>query len=375
MRTRAAVLREVGHAAPFAHSRPLTIEDVHLEPPGPGEVLVAVRSAGLCHSDLSVVNGDRPRPVPMALGHEAAGEVVEVGAGVESVRMGDHVVMVFVPGCGSCRPCREGRPALCEPGAVANTAGTLLSGHRRLRDSQGGTLHHHLGCSAFAEYAVVSEHSLVVIDPDLPWDLAAVFGCAVLTGAGAVINTGRAQPGSTIAIVGLGGVGLAAVLAAAAQDCERIVAVDLHADKLAIATSVGATDVVQAGEGAAEVIRDLTAGGVDLAVELAGSVPAFETAYRATRRGGTTVTGGLPHPTALWSVSPAQLVADERTIKGSYIGSCVPSRDIPAFLTMHREGRLPVEKLLGDRIGLDAINEGLDALESGHALRQIVRIS
>jgi len=373
--TRAAVLREVGRAAPFAHSRPLTVEDVHLDPPGPGEVLVAVRSAGLCHSDLSVVNGDRPRPVPMALGHEAAGEVLEVGAGVGSVRQGDHVVMVFVPGCGSCRPCSEGRPALCEPGAVSNAAGTLLSGHRRLRDAGGDPLHHHLGCSAFAEHAVVSEHSLVVIDPDLPWDLAAVFGCAVLTGAGAVINTGQAAPGSTIAVVGLGGVGLAAVLAAVAQDCRRIIAVDVHADKLALALSLGATDAVEASGDAGDAIREITGGGVDLAVELAGSVPAFDTAYRATRRGGTTVTGGLPHPSALWSVSPAQLVAEERTIKGSYIGSCVPSRDIPSFLAMHREGRLPVEKLLGERIGLDAINEGLDALAGGHALRQIVRIS
>jgi len=375
VRTRAAVLREVGRPAPFAHSRPLSVEEVQLDPPGPGEVLVAVRSAGLCHSDLSVVNGNRPRPVPMALGHEAAGEVLEVGAGVSSVRQGDHVVMVFVPGCGSCRPCDEGRPALCEPGAVSNTAGTLLSGHRRMRDAKGGELHHHLGCSAFAEHAVVSEHSLVVIDPELPWDLAAVFGCAVLTGAGAVINTGQAAPGSTIAVVGLGGVGLAAVLAALAQDCRQVIAVDVHADKLALALSLGATDAVEANQDTAEVIREISGGGVDLAVELAGSVPAFETAYRATRRGGTTVTGGLPHPAELWSVSPAQLVADERTIKGSYIGSSVPSRDIPSFLALHRNGRLPVEKLLGERIGLDAINEGLDTLASGHALRQIVRIS
>jgi alcohol dehydrogenase len=372
MRTRAAVLREVGATAPYATSRPLQVEDVELAPPGPGEVLVGVRAAGLCHSDLSVVNGDRPRPVPMALGHEAAGEILEVGVGVTDVRVGDHVVMVFVPSCGACVPCRESRPALCEPGAVSNTAGTLLSGARRITDAAGQDLHHHLGCSAFSDLAIVSARSVVVVDDDLPWDQAALFGCAVLTGVGAVVNTAQVRLGQSVAVVGLGGVGLNALLAAVASGASEVVAIDRFEDKLAIARDLGATHTVLADADAAEHVRDLTNGGVDVAVEMAGSVPAFETAYRATRRGGTTVTGGLPNPSALWSVSPVHLVAEERTIKGSYIGSAVPHRDIPRYVDLFRAGQLPVDRLLGDHVPLADINLALDHLDSGHALRQIV---
>ncbi|MEI9985985.1 MAG: alcohol dehydrogenase catalytic domain-containing protein [Aliidongia sp.] len=204
MKVRAAVLREMGLPAPYAESRPLSIEELDLAAPGPGEVLVRVKAAGLCHSDLSVIAGVRPRPTPMALGHEAAGIVEECGAGVDDLAPGDHVVMVFVPSCGHCLPCAEGRPALCEPGAAANGAGTLLSGARRLGQAGGGTVHHHLGVSAFAEYAVVSRRSLVKIDQSLPLDEAALFGCAVLTGVGAVVNTAKVQAGATVAVVGLG---------------------------------------------------------------------------------------------------------------------------------------------------------------------------
>lgn len=374
MRTRAAVLRTVGAQHPYATSRPLTVESVDLAAPGDGEVLLAVRAAGLCHSDLSVVNGERPRPVPMAIGHEAAGEVLEVGRGVTTVRPGDHVVLVFVPSCGSCRPCQEGRPALCEPGAAANTAGTLLGGARRITDHEGQRVNHHLGCSAFAEHAVVSERSVVRVDDDLPWEQAALFGCAVLTGVGAVVNTARVSLGQSVAVVGLGGVGLNALLAAVAAGAGEVVAVDVHDDKLALATELGATHVVRAGPEAAAEVRDLTGGGVDVAVELAGSVPAWETAYRATRRGGTTVTAGLPAPDATWSVPPVHLVAEERTVKGSYLGSAVPARDVPRYIDLFRAGRLPVDRLLGERLALTEVNEGLDRLAAGHALRQVVMI-
>src|ERR687883_211547 len=221
MRTRAAVLSAMG-APPYATSQPLRIEDLLLDPPGPGEVLVRVKAAGLCHSDLSVIDGNRPRPTPMALGHEAAGVVEEVGTGVDDLAAGDHVVCVFVPSCGHCGPCAEGRPALCEPGAAANGAGTLLSGARRLH-CDGAEVNHHLGCSAFAEYAVVSRRSVVKIDPELPLEEAALFGCAVLTGVGAVVNTARVPAGASVAVVGLGGVGLAALLGAAASGARRIV--------------------------------------------------------------------------------------------------------------------------------------------------------
>src|SRR4051794_8530059 len=203
MTIRAAVLNEMGALAPYAGSRPLSIEEVELDPPGPDEVLVKIAAAGLCHSDLSVIEGNRPRPIPMALGHEAAGVVEEVGSGVNDLERGDHVVMVFVPSCGHCMPCAEGRPALCEPGAAANNAGTLLSGARRLHRN-GADLHHHLGVSGFAEYATVSRRSLVKIDRELPLDEAALFGCAVLTGVGAVINTAQVRAGATVAVVGLG---------------------------------------------------------------------------------------------------------------------------------------------------------------------------
>src|SRR5580693_1925610 len=188
MKIRAAVLNHMGVKPPYAETKPLSIQIVELDPPGRGEVLVKIGAAGLCHSDLSVINGDRPRPTPMALGHEAAGVIEALGEDVSDLSVGDHVVMVFMPSCGHCLPCAEGRPALCEPGAVANGAGTLLSGERRLHRN-GGDVHHHLGCSAFAEYATVSRRSLVKIDKELPLDEAALFGCAVLTGVGAVINT------------------------------------------------------------------------------------------------------------------------------------------------------------------------------------------
>lgn len=372
MKTRAAVLHTVGAPAPYAESRPLVIEDVELAPPGDNEVLVRIRAAGLCHSDLSVINGNRPRPVPMAIGHEAAGEVVETGRNVADLKPGDHVVMVFVPSCGACGPCMEGRPALCEPGAVANTAGTLLSGERRIK-LRGGDVHHHLGVSAFAEYAVIARNSLIKVDHSLSFEEAALFGCAVLTGVGAVANTARVSPGQTVAVIGLGGVGLNALLGAHAAGAARIVAVDVNESKLVKAKELGATDVVNAlAPDAAEQIKTLTKGGVDFAFEMAGSVKAMELAYKATRRGGMTVTAGLSHPKETWAVQHVNLVAEERTVKGSYIGSCVPLRDIPRYIALYQQGKLPVNKLMSDRIGFDGLNAAFDTLHAGQAIRQIL---
>lgn len=372
MKIKAAVLERMGVEHPYASTRPLTITTVDLAPPGAGEVLIKVAAAGLCHSDLSVINGDRPRPMPMALGHEAAGIVQELGGGVTDLDVGDHVVVVFVPSCGHCGPCAEGRPALCEPGAVANGAGTLLSGERRLtRD--GAAVHHHLGCSVFAEYATVSRHSLVRIDREIPLDEAALFGCAVLTGVGAVVNTAQVKMGSSVAVVGLGGVGLAALIGAQAAGARQIVAVDLSEDKLAQARALGATHTVNAGTpDAAEAVRTATSGGVDFAFEFAGAIRALELAYRVTRRGGTTVTAGLPPPDARLPLPAVNLVAEERTLKGSYIGTCVPSRDIPRYIDLYRQGRLPVDKLLSGRLALDDINEAFDRLHDGRAVRQVV---
>jgi alcohol dehydrogenase len=374
MRTHAAVLREIGHPGPYVETRPLAIEEVELDPPGPGEVLVRVRAAGLCHSDLSVIDGNRPRPMPMVLGHEAAGVVESVGSGVHSLSPGDHVVAAFVPSCGHCAPCVTGRPALCEPGFKANTAGTLLSGARRLHDSH-GEVHHHLGVSAFARHAVLAANSLVRVPGDLPFAEAALFGCAVITGVGAVVNTAVMPQGASAAVVGLGGVGLAALLAARMLDAPQIVAVDTNVRKLDVARRLGATDAVNAADpDAAERIRELTGGGVAYAFEMAGSARALELAYRVTARGGTTVSAGLPHPQQQFSIQHVNLVGEERTLKGSYLGSCVPCRDIPRYIEWYRTGRLPVDLLLSERLKLDDINAAFDRLAAGESIRQVVEL-
>lgn len=370
MKVRAAVLREMGLPAPYAQSQPLTIEGVELAPPGLGEICVRVLAAGLCHSDLSVIDGSRPRPMPMVLGHEATGEVVELGPGVTDLAVGDRVVFSFVPMCGHCQPCASGRPALCEPGAAANAAGQLLGGGMRWND---GELQHHLGVSGFAECTVTSARSAVRIDPELPPHIAALFGCAVMTGVGAVINTARVMPGESVAIFGLGGVGLAALLGARAASAYPLIAVDVVEDKLALARELGADvtlnplkdDVVTA-------IRDLTRGGVQVAIESVGSEKVLAQAYAATGRGGTTVTVGLPAPDRMFRVPAVSLAAEERTVRGSYMGSAVPSRDIPRYVALYRNGRLPVDRLLSHRLLLDEINAGFDRLKSGEAIRQVV---
>ena len=373
MKTRVAILEAMGRPRPYAQSKPLTIAEVELAPPQRGEVLVRMGAAGLCHSDLSVINGDRPRPTPMALGHEAAGVVEVLGDGVDDLAIGDHVVMVFVPSCGCCAPCAEGRPALCEPAAKANNAGEMLGGGRRIARG-GAAVHHHLGVSAFAEHAVVSRRSLVKVPKDLPLVEAALFGCAVLTGVGAVANTARIAPGSSVAVIGLGGVGLAALLGAVASGASRIVAVDLEPAKLAMAKQLGASDCVNARDAdAVEQVKTLTQGGVDAAFEMAGSAKALELAWAITRRGGTTVTAGLPNPTQRLALPPVQLVAEERTLKGSYVGSCVPSRDIPRYVALYRAGRLPVDRLLSETIALEDINAAFDRLADGKTVRQVIR--
>ena len=379
MKIRSAVLRGMDAKAPYAESRPLTIETLDLDAPGRGEVLVKIGAAGLCHSDLSVINGSRPRPMPMALGHEAAGTVIELGAGVDDLEVGDHVVMVFMPSCGHCLPCSEGRPALCEPGAAANGKGALLTGGMRLHGDDRGdpqkreAIHHHLGCSAFADHAVVSRRSLVKIDKDLPFTEAALFGCAVLTGVGAVVNTARVQAGQSVVVIGLGGVGLSAVLGALACGASQVIAVDLSQDKLKLAAEIGATATVDgASPDAIEEVRRLTGGGADVALEFAGSAKALDNAWRMTRRGGTTVTAGLPAPDAALPVNIVSLVAEERTLKGSYIGTCVPIRDMPRYIALYKAGRLPVDRLMSGTIGLDEINEGFDRLARGEVVRLVV---
>lgn len=373
MKIRAAILDAMQPPRPYEGSRPISIESVILDSPGPGEVLVKIAAAGLCHSDLSIINGDRPRPMPMALGHEASGVVEELGPGVTDLARGDHVALIFVPSCGHCAPCREGRPALCEPGAAANGAGTLVGGERRLHRADGSMLNHQVGVSCFAEYAVVARGSLVKIDPELPLDIAALFGCAVLTGVGAMINAAQVRLGASVAVVGLGGVGLSALLGARAAGARQIVAVDALAAKLELALSLGATHAFRTDDpDLVARVKAVTGGGVEVAVEAASSVEALESAYRITRRGGTTVTCSLPNPAHSFNLPAVNLVAEERTLKGSYLGSGVPARDIPHFIALHQAGRLPVEKLVSHRMTLDEINLGFDRLADGLAVRQVI---
>ncbi len=373
MKVKAAVLRQSGQPVPYAVSQPLVIETVELAPPGTGEICVRVLAAGLCHSDLSVINGSRPRTMPIVLGHEATGEIVELGAGVEGFRVGDRVVFCFVPNCGRCGPCASGRASLCEPGALANAAGTLLGGGRRWLDAQGVTMQHHLGVSGFAEFTVVSAHSAVRIDHDLAPEIAALFGCAVMTGVGAVVNTAKVSAGESVAVFGLGGVGLAALLGARAAGANPIIAVDVAAHKFALARELGASHCVDArGADAIDSVRELSHGGVQYAIESVGSEQVLAQAYAATRRGGTTVTVGLPAPDRMLTVPAFHLVVEEHTIKGSFMGSSVPSRDVPRFIALYRAGLLPVDRLLTHRLRLDEMNTGFDRLDRAEAIRQVV---
>ena len=372
MKTKAAVLYEMGLPRPFTRSNPLKIEELTFDPPGINEVVVKIKAVGLCHSDLSVIDGNRPRPLPMILGHEAAGEVIELGSGVKKLEIGDHVVFTFLPSCGSCNYCQTGRAALCGPGAKANADGTLLDGHQRIHKKE-SYYYHHLGVSGFAEYSVASVDSLVKIEPDIPFEIAALFGCAVMTGVGAVVNTAALKFGETILVVGLGGVGLSAILGARAAGATQIIAADLNPDKRALALSLGANHSIDTAKSdALEELMDITGGGVDKSVEFAGAIPALEFAFQATKRGGTTVTAALPHPNARLQLSPVMLVGQEKSLKGSYLGSCVPTRDIPAYINLYKSGRLPIEKLITHKLSLDQINEGFERLAKGNAIRQVI---
>ncbi|MBO0607599.1 alcohol dehydrogenase catalytic domain-containing protein [Myceligenerans salitolerans] len=358
-----AVLERCGAPPPYAESRPLTVGPLRLDPPGPGELLVRIEAAGLCHSDLSVVDGNRVRPTPMLLGHEAAGIVEEAGSGTD-LTPGRRVVMTFLPRCGDCAECATDGRLPCAAGSAANAAGTLLGGERRLRRDD-AAVHHHLGVSAFATHAVVHRASVVPVDDDVPAEVAAMLGCAVLTGGGAVVNAGRPAPGERVVVVGLGGVGMAALLVAVALGHE-VVGVDTVPAKLDLARELGAARACTPGDA---LDHDVTA---PVVVEAAGSARAFETAFALTAPGGTTVTVGLPGPEARAAVSPLTLTAQARTVVGSYLGSAVPERDIPRYVDLWRAGRLPLERLVSARIGLEGLPAALDRLAAGEELRQIV---
>jgi Zn-dependent alcohol dehydrogenase len=367
MHITAAVLAQSGdNPRPYADTPPLALKSLTLDDPKPGELLVRIDAAGICHSDLSVVNGDRPRPMPMALGHEAAATVLTLGDPDDpQFAVGDQVVLVFLPSCGACVACASGEGYLCPNAAAANGEGRLMRGGSRLSDC-GATVHHHLGVSAFASHAVVDRRSAVKVDRDIPAETAALFGCAVLTGVGAVMNTAAVRPGESVLVYGLGGVGLAALLGALASGAQPVTAVDPFPEKRALALELGAAQAVTPDE-AAQLAK------ADVVIETVGKADVLALAYGAARRGGRVVTVGLPYPEAKLEISALSLVADGKTLMGSYMGSSIPARDIPRYIALWRAGRLPVERLLSSISPMNEINQLLDRLEKGEAIRQIVR--
>lgn len=365
MKITGAVLETLGAKSPFALTRPVVVQDLDLDEPGPNEILVRIEAAGICHSDLSVVTGVRPRAVPLLLGHEAAGIVEQLGDSVTDLVVGQRVAMTFLPRCGDCSSCASDGRTPCKNGSAANSQGQLLDGAKRIHDGA-RTIDHHLGVSGFATYAVVDRRSVVALPPDVPARIGALMGCAVLTGGGAVINAARVQPGETLLVVGLGGVGMAAVLVGLALDNVRVVGVDTNEDKLAQAIEIGAHSVFTPQHALEQGIK------AEVVIEAVGSARAFEGALSMTSPGGRTVTVGLPSPDDLASISPLRLVAEGRTVIGSYMGNSIPSRDIPIFIDLWRSGRLPVERLVTSEIRLDDINAAFDTLASGQAIRQVI---
>lgn len=373
MRMIAAVMYEQGLPAPYAQSQPFRIEEVELEGPSAGEVLVEVRGAGLCHSDLSVIEGMRKRPLPIVGGHEGAGIVREVGAGVTAFKPGDHVAMAGVAGCGKCRVCLMGRPGLCQAVSGARAEGMLATGGRRLRLADGGRLNHYSGISVYAQYAVVAPQSLIKIDTSVPFDVAALFGCAVVTGAGAVFNSAKVKPGASVAIIGLGGVGLTAVMAAREAGAARIIGIDVLPSKFGLASAVGATECFDARDpDVVQKVLDLTDGGVDHAFEISGNLSALEMAQKITVRGGEVVGVGVGKSSATFTVPHLPWVCEERVLRGSFMGGGMPQDDVPRYVDMYLRGRLPVDKLRSEHIGFEQLNHAFDQLHSGAVVRQIL---
>lgn len=364
MKISGALLRTSDNKPPFAQHRPLEVQELELDDPGPGEVLVKMEAAGLCHSDLSRVNGDRVGVAPVVLGHEGCGRVVALGEGVNDVTVGEKVSFIFHTRCGECADCSRERWSLCPVGLATSASGELIRTGRRLR-WHGDEVNHHVGLSAFADHAVVDRRSVAVIPEEVPSPVGALLGCALLTGGGAVINAGQVSAGDEVAVVGMGGVGLAAALVAVGRGA-TVTAIDPIPGKLDLATAVGAHRTGTPDDMAAGDER------FDLVVEAVGRAQALEAAIELTRIGGRTVTVGLPHPSATISVSPARLVLEARSLVGSYLGSGDPAADVKEYAAMYLRGDLPVEKLISDDIRLGDLNEALDALTAGGVARQVV---
>jgi S-(hydroxymethyl)glutathione dehydrogenase/alcohol dehydrogenase len=357
---RAAVLHEFG--------QPLEVQDLVLDPPRVGEVQVRFAASGVCHSDLHVAQGVHPTSRPVVLGHEGAGVVEEIGAGVTGLEPGEHVLLTWLPYCGHCRQCVRGRPNICE-----NTAwydATLEDGTCRFHLD--GRPVHHYNTSSFAQRSVVPARTAVKVEADLPLPTLALMGCAVMTGVGAVLNTARVRPGDTVAVVGCGGVGLNVVQGARIAGASAIVAVDVVESKLELARELGATAVVDASSGDAVAgVHDLVAGGVDFAFEALGRPETITTAIAVTGRGGEAILIGMAPPDARVGINALTTTLEERAVRGSWYGSCVPLRDLPLLVDLYRDGRLRLDPLI-TRIGLDEVNDAFSRMQAGETARSVI---
>ncbi|HYX83740.1 MAG TPA: alcohol dehydrogenase catalytic domain-containing protein [Gaiellales bacterium] len=350
---RAAILFEIGD--------PLRVENVEVDPPGPGEVAVRMAASGVCHSDLHVVDGIHDAPRPVILGHEGAGVVEEVGPGVSGLTPGDHVILSWLPHCGRCRFCVSGRPNICENLAWSD-AGLMMDGTTRFH--RGGERIHHFTTSSFAERSVVPAQTAVRIDSDLPLTEMALMGCAVMTAVGAVVNTARVRPGDTVAVVGCGGVGLNIVQAAAIAAAAEIVAVDANPQKLELARELGATRTCSPEEAAASVRVDhsFEAVGLEATIDLAVGLPG---------RGGQAILVGMAAPAARPRFEALALTMEEKAIRGCWYGSCRPHADFPMLVALYRAGRLRLEPLI-ETCGLEDVNAAFERMRRGEAARSVI---
>lgn len=364
MRIQAAIL--------WAQGEPLSVEPAELDPPGAGEVLVEVKAAGVCHSDLHPARGDWPMKTPVVLGHEGAGIVREVGPSVTSVRAGDHVVFCWAPACGVCPQCRDGRAVLCDRLEKVTYRNRLPSGATRLH-ARDVAVAPFLGTACFADFAVIPAEGAVPVPADVPFHALATVGCAVVTGVGAVTNAARVVQGSKVIVIGAGGIGLNVVQGAAIAGAEMIAALDLRPAPLELARRFGATDTIAADERTAETVRTLTGGrGADVVFDTVGSPRTLTDALAYTRKGGTVVLTGLARGDAQSSFPMFPFVMQEKRLIGSVYGSGQPTRDIPKLVSWYQDGRLKLDELVSRTYPLTAINSALDALAASDGARGVV---
>jgi S-(hydroxymethyl)glutathione dehydrogenase / alcohol dehydrogenase len=366
VRIRAAVLEHTAGSQ--------RVQELELAPPGPHEVLVRLGASGVCHSDLNAIDGTAETRCPAVLGHEGAGVVEAIGPGVTRVAVGDHVALSWAPWCGECDECLRDLPQLCSTAWSAFASGGLMDGTPRL-SRDGEPIYHYCLLSTFAEACVVPERSCVPIPRDVPFDVAALVGCAVTTGVGAVWRTARVRPGERVAVIGCGGVGLSALLAAVAAGAEPVIAVDAAPAKLDVARSFGATSGIPwagSAEETAAAVRQASGGGVDYAIEATGRPEAMVAAFLSTRTRGAAVLIGIPRVDAVLQLPAQSIPRMERRVLGSIYGSSRPERDFPRTLDLFRSGRLPLDRLVSHRLPLDAVEDAFALMGSGEALRVVL---